>query len=325
MYKLLGLRVNVLGLSFSPTGLLARLLIRFCACIRLISPSSFSSASMSRIMCTQQHVASLHLLRYAMEASLIVIPVTALIKATQNTSLSMGDPKWIKIRKMKDKKKAKPPVRKATALQKGTLEKMLAATYEGQNLNVDKYNVDPSLSDERVKVYHDPTTKHTVVAHRGSAEARDWYENALYATGLKMGKGWRHSKQVQREAEKKYGLENLTTIGHSKGALHAQQYGKRGGEIITLNKPVALHDLAYKVPKKQTDFTAEGDAVSLLRPLQRGNKEVVLKKKEGGLLTKIKKVFTKGLINYGLEEHGTGTLKRLASANDVNSSQAVDL
>jgi hypothetical protein len=224
---------------------------------------------------------------------------------------------------MKDKKKGKSTVHKATALPKDTLEKMLAATYEGQNINVNNYNVDPLLSDQRVKVYHDPTTKHTVVAHRGSAEARDWFENALYATGLQVGKGWRHSKKRQQEAEKKYGVGNLTTIGHSKGALHAQQYGKRGGEIITLNKPVGLQDINYKVPEYQTDYTGEGDVVSLLRPFQRGSKEVVLKKK-GGVLKKIKKVLSKGIIGNVLEEHGTGTLRRLASKDDINSSQAVD-
>lgn len=217
------------------------------------------------------------------------------------------------------------PVRKATALSKDTLEKMLAATYEGQNLNVNNYNVDQRLSDERVKVYHDPTTKHTVVAHRGSAETRDWLENGLYALGLTKGKGWRHSKKVQKEAERMYGVENLTTIGHSKGALHAQKYGQKGGAIVTLNKPVNLTDaIHYKVPSKQTDYTGEGDVVSLLRPLQRGKKAVVLKKK-GGALRGVKQVLKKGIIGSVLEEHATGTLRRLASEKDINSSKAVDV
>ena len=208
------------------------------------------------------------------------------------------------------KKKAKKTVVKsrATKLSKPTLEKMLAATYAPSNVNLDSYQVDAGLSDERVKVYHDPLTNHTVVAHRGSAEARDWWENAKYAFGIEQGKGWEHSKNIQRQAEQKYGTENLTTIGHSKGALHAQKFGKKG-DIVTLNKPVGLRDLRYKVPSYQTDYTGEGDVVSALRPFQRGKKEVVLEKK-GGLLKKTARVFKKGLIGTVLEEHGTSTLRR---------------
>jgi lambda repressor-like predicted transcriptional regulator len=206
------------------------------------------------------------------------------------------------------KSKAK---KSATALSKSTLENMLANTYKKENETVGSYTVDPQLSDIRVKVYHDPSTKHTVVAHRGSASARDWFENALYLGNIEAGQGWNISKKRQKEAEKKYGVGNLTTIGHSKGALHAEKFGKRGGEIITLNKPVNIPHILSEVPSNQTDYTGEGDVVSILRPLQRGKKEVVLKKKKG-VLSRAKK-FLKDPLGSLLVEHSTETLNRLPS------------
>lgn len=200
----------------------------------------------------------------------------------------------------------------ATALNKGTLESMLSSTYKKENESVGSYFTDAQLSDERVKVFHDPTTKHTVVAHRGSSGARDWLiENPRYALGIEKGYGWDNSEKRQKAAEKKYGLENLTTIGHSKGALHAEKFGKRGGEIITLNKPVNFQHLLSPVNANQTDYTGEGDIISILRPLQRGKKEVVLKKKKG-TLSKVKS-YLKNPISSVLEEHGIETLNRLPS------------
>jgi hypothetical protein len=120
---------------------------------------------------------------------------------------------------------------------------------------------------------------------------------------------------VQREAEKKYGTKNLTTIGHSKGALHAQEFGKRGGQILTLNKPVNTSDILYKVPKKQIDYQGEGDIVSLLRPLQRGNKQVVLKK-DMGVVKRIRRAI-KDPVKAILGEHSTSTLSRQPSGSQT--------
>lgn len=214
----------------------------------------------------------------------------------------------LKMRVKNVPKKAKAK-KSATALSKSTLESMLANTYEKENKPVGSYLTDAQLSDARVKVFHDPKTKHTVVAHRGSASGRDWFENLLYLGDIQAGKGWSHSKKRQKEAEKKYGLENLTTIGHSKGALHAEKYGKRGGEIITLNKPVNVQSISKEVPSYQTDYTGEGDLVSALRPLQGGKKEVVLKKKKS-YLARVHDAL-KDPIGTLLSEHGTATLNRL--------------
>lgn len=198
----------------------------------------------------------------------------------------------------------------STQLGKPVLEKMLANSYLTNDKNgpIDSYILDPTLSDNRVKTYYDPKTKHTVVAHRGSATKQDWLENAMYAVGIKGGANYKHSREMQKKIEKKYGSKNLTTIGHSKGALHAQEFGQHG-DIVTLNKPVNIKDaIRYKAPKYQTDYRGEGDVVSILRPLQGGKKEIVLKSDK----SKAQKTKSKLLhpINTLLNEHSTETLSR---------------
>lgn len=193
----------------------------------------------------------------------------------------------------------------STKLSTSNLETMLANTYKPNSEGdaVGGYTLDSSLSNNRVKVYHDPATKHTVVGHRGSASKQDWVENALYAVGIKGGKNFKHSREVQKKAQAKYGTDNLTTIGHSKGAMHAQEFGQ-SGDVITLNKPVNVTDaLRHKVSSNQKDYRGEGDVVSALRPIQRGSKAVVLKKSANkkGSWNPIKNV---------LDEHSTETLKR---------------
>lgn len=200
--------------------------------------------------------------------------------------------------------------RPATQLDKGTLEQMLKKTYEKtqEGSAVNSYLEDKDLSDRRTRVFYDPATKHTVVAHRGSASAQDWAENAMYALGFRGGRNYKHARGVQRAAEEKYGTENLTTIGHSKGALHAQDFGQKG-DIVTVNKPVNIKDaLMYKVPEYQTDYRGEGDVVSILRPLQRGKTEVTLKKHKSSF-SRFKRVL-KNPLKAGLAEHSTDILQR---------------
>jgi hypothetical protein len=207
------------------------------------------------------------------------------------------------------KLKARSVKNKSTVLSKTQLEQMLSATYKPKSKTgvIDNYVPDPTLSDNNVKVFYNKDKNHTVVAHRGSQSALDWMENALYAAGIKRGVNWSHSKRIQKKAEEKYGTQNLTTIGHSKGALHAQEFGKKG-DIVTLNKPVNIPDLFQKVPDTQLDYVGEGDAVSLLRPLQAGNKAVVLSK---GLSTwqRVKRAVRP--VSALLNEHKIDTLRRI--------------
>lgn len=163
---------------------------------------------------------------------------------------------------------------------------MLKETYNKDAKDVGDYKLDTKLSNKRVKVYHDPVSNKVVVAHRGSQDAQDWKENAAMMFGVTKGKGWSKSKDTQKIAEQKYKGAHLTTIGHSKGAAHAEKFGKHG-EVVTLNKPVTPGDLltGKKVGKHQTDYKSSRDPVSLLRGYQKGEKAKIIKSETYNPLT----------------------------------------
>jgi hypothetical protein len=187
--------------------------------------------------------------------------------------------------------KSSKPVKKATGTKKGfkntnvhlspgELKGLLEETYKkgkGANENYGGYQIDKELSTGRAKVYYNPTSGKTVVAHRGSTNLQDWKENFNYALGIGgKGKAYKKSEAVQKAAEAKYGTNNLETIGHSKGALHAQSLGGKG-LVQTLNKPVNIKDLKRVVPKTQIDYKSSRDPVSFLRKFQKGEKAKVIK------------------------------------------------
>jgi hypothetical protein len=162
------------------------------------------------------------------------------------------------------------------------LSTLLKETYrkgKGANEDVGDYKIDKELSTGRAKVYYNPTSGKTVVAHRGSTNLQDWKENLNYALGIeRKGKAYKKSKAVQEAAEKKYGVNNLETIGHSKGALHAERLGQKG-LVQTLNKPVNIRDMGRVVGKNQIDYKSSRDPVSILRRFQKGESANVIKSK----------------------------------------------
>ena len=157
------------------------------------------------------------------------------------------------------------------------------------------WKLDHELSDSQVQVYYNPHGE-AVVVHRGSQDVQDWTENALYALGIKSGQPrLEHSKEVQKKAEAKYGSTHVSTVGHSKGAHHAEEVGQSSKEVITLNKPVTPSQILKKIPEKQTDIRTAFDPVSILRPLQFGKKSNTIKSKTLNPIV----------------EHGPSVLKRL--------------
>lgn len=56
----------------------------------------------------------------------------------------------------------------------GTLKNIFTNGYaKKKNNNVDGYELDHSLSGQRVGVYHNPETNHTIVSHKGTDSATD--------------------------------------------------------------------------------------------------------------------------------------------------------
>jgi hypothetical protein len=161
---------------------------------------------------------------------------------------------------------------------------LLNASYDDKAENIDGYKKDNSVSTKTSKVYYNPETKHTVVAHKGTEGITDWANNAVY--GLlgekyyKKTKRYKEAKAVQENAVRKYGKDSLTTIGHSQGGLQAELLGKSGNETITLNKATRPSMLSNNKNRNQYDIRTQNDIVSGLNPFQNNNgKEIVIKSK----------------------------------------------
>lgn len=192
--------------------------------------------------------------------------------------------------KFETKEDLKKKTRKGKGLKGGglkadTFRKLLDSSYQGGD--VAGFIMDTQLSTGTSKVYKHPSGQ-VVVAHRGTAGAMDWGNNLVYGltgdVGYKLTSRYREAKKVQQNAEKKYGAENITTIGHSQGGLQAQLLGGNTREIITLNKATRPQEVLYGSSKKsnQYDVRASGDAVSLFRnPFQ--TEETTIKSKANPL------------------------------------------
>jgi len=145
---------------------------------------------------------------------------------------------------------------------------------------------DDSLSGERAQVYHNPDTKRTYVTHRGTAGPQDVLTDVALAFGNKRGERFKHARDIQKQAVEKYGKDNITTAGHSLGAVISEKLGKKqSDQVITFNKPVIPMDLTKRISEKQLDIRTRNDPVSVLRPFQKGAKALVIGSKKANPFT----------------------------------------
>lgn len=166
------------------------------------------------------------------------------------------------------------------------LHGLLHSSYNPKD-EVEGFVLDKNLSSKTSKVYYNPENNQAVVAHRGTEGFSDWFNNAVYAYGGKnyyqYTPRYREAKSVQEQAQKKYGLDNITTIGHSQGGLQSEMLGTSGKEIITLNK--ATRPFSNTKSSKQFDIRADIDIVSGLNPvhIKNGNEVIIPAKNIGRL------------------------------------------
>jgi len=210
--------------------------------------------------------------------------------------------------------------KKAGALSSKQLQGLLNASYDKKIRNVDGFQQDRALSTKTSKVYVDPTTGQTVVAHRGTAGITDWGNNLVYAIGgrkaYKQTSRFKEAQKVQREAETKYGREKISTIGHSQGGLQAELLGRRGKETITLNK--ATRPFGNSPAGNQTDIRTQNDAVSALNPFQNKKQTDLIK----GNLNPLAAHSIDTL--EGIDKiYGSGTKMKLGG-NNITSSDDID-
>lgn len=132
---------------------------------------------------------------------------------------------------------------------------------------------DTTLSGKRVSVYNDLETHKTYVVHRGTHSVKDWMTDFAMVLGYEGGKRFSHSKKIQERAEKRYGSENIITVGHSLGGRLAEKFGSNTSAIVTYNKAVTprsiLESLVSPIPEEQIDVRTSSDPVSFAGPLQR--------------------------------------------------------
>lgn len=147
-------------------------------------------------------------------------------------------------------------------LGRDELKGLLDASYDGRE-KVGDWTIDKQLSTKTSKVYS--KGDRAVVAHRGTEGITDWGNNLAFALGgeylYKKTDRFKEAEKVQKKAEKKYGANNVSTIGHSQGGLQAELLGSKSKEIITLNK--ATHPLIKRHSGNQTDIRSDRDIVSI--------------------------------------------------------------
>jgi hypothetical protein len=140
---------------------------------------------------------------------------------------------------------------------------------------INGYKRDNELSGQRFQVYYNPHKNHTYVIHRGTVGTiSDWKNNLAYAINLyEYTPRYKFALEQQKKAEEKYGSKNITTIGHSQGALLASKVGVDSNKIISYQKPVNIKDLTRSPPKNEIDIRTSNDLVSFLNPYQLKTKE----------------------------------------------------
>ncbi len=167
------------------------------------------------------------------------------------------------------KKKSK----KGGALTAHELKKVLNSSYEANPTDATRnLKVDKELSGKRTKVFHDADTGQTVVAHRGTASIQDVGTDLGLALGFR-GKRFAHAKKVQKQAEKKYGTNQLETVGHSLGGIVAEEVGGNSKNVITFNKAVVNPN--RRNLKNQTDVKTSDDPVSVLNRFSSNKAHVI--------------------------------------------------
>jgi hypothetical protein len=150
--------------------------------------------------------------------------------------------------------------KKGGKLKASEIKDFLQASYdETPPKDLDGYVLDSSLSSATAKVYYNPQTGHAVVAHRGTKGIMDWGNNLAYTLGYyDYTPRYKKGKSTQDKAEKKYGKQNISTLGHSQGAIIARKTGGDTQEVINVNPAYS-----FERPKKnEYNIRSSSDIVS---------------------------------------------------------------
>lgn len=177
----------------------------------------------------------------------------------------------------------------------GNLKRFIDNSYSSNpEENINGYILDKDLSTDEGKVYYNPELNHATLTHRGTeGTLRDWSNNLKYGLSSDLYKNtdrFKRAKQLQEATEKKYGTQNVSTLGHSQGSILSRELGQNSKEIINLN-PASKGESSKA---NEYNIKASNDVVSKLKIPD--SKTTVIKS---------------GWISNPLTEHSTAILNRL--------------
>ena len=175
--------------------------------------------------------------------------------------------------------------KKGGKLSARDLKGLIDQSYNKKNEDYGDYKVDKSLSDAEVKVFRNEKTGQVVVAHRGTHSLGDVYLDTQYALGRDItgSRRYKHSADIQRKAEDKYGKENVSTIGHSLGKKLAE-VGKDSHEVIGVNGAFNVKDALKPTADNEFNVRSSVDAVSGLSA-PKGKNVLTIPAQSANLLT----------------------------------------
>lgn len=159
-------------------------------------------------------------------------------------------------------------VKYGSGLYGSVLRDFLSNSYKtNQAKALDGYQRDNDLSGKRAQVYHNNNTNQTIVTHRGTQGLQDWITDlkmVFHPSMYMQSTRYKHAKDIQNQAENKYGKENIITTGHSLGAKLASDLGGNSKEILTYNKPILPQEFLSQTKKNETSIRTKLDPVSIL-------------------------------------------------------------
>jgi hypothetical protein len=158
------------------------------------------------------------------------------------------------------------------------IKNLLKLSYDKRLVSYKNFKLDPTLSGQRVKVYYNDKLGKAIVVHRGTQGVQDMVTDAKSALGFDESNRIKYAEEIQNKAQKKYGADNIISLGHSLGAHINSVVSPDNQTQINLNRPVMPATINKKKGKKQVDIYHQYDLVSLLKSYENKNgKEVVIK------------------------------------------------
>jgi len=163
----------------------------------------------------------------------------------------------------------------------GNLKGIIKNGYQKDKIDdINDYKLDKELSGERVQVYHNPKTNHTIINHRGTKGLQDVITDIRLLFGDKSSERFQHFKEVSEKAHEKYKDSNITQVGHSLGAQLAKEANvKRNDETVTYNGATTPLDLFNQQKSNEYNIRTSIDPISAIQqyqPFQKPESNIVI-------------------------------------------------